>query len=125
MSRKVLTAEEFFVAGKLRREWVPIPEWQSQNGDGEAGVYVTELSAVENELWEDEVTDDNGKPIAGRVMVSALTRAVVDETGNRLFMPEQIEQLKANSGKIAGRLYRVFKRLNVSTDADVEDAVKN
>lgn len=124
MTRKVLTAEEFFVAGKLNREWVPIPEWPSENGD-EAGVYVTELSAVENECWESEVTDDKGRPIPGRVIVSALARAVVDEAGNRLFTPEQIEQVKANSGKIAGRLYRVFKRLNVVTDDVVEDAKKN
>lgn len=124
MTRKVLTADEFFVAGKLKREWVPIPEWPSQNGD-EAGVYVAELSAVDSECWEDEVTDDKGRPVAGRVMVNALARAVVDEAGNRLFTPEQIEQVKTNSGKITGRLYRVFKRLNVVTDDVVEGAAKN
>jgi hypothetical protein len=58
-------------------------------------------------------------------MVSALTRAIVDENGNRIFTPDQLDKLKTSSGKVAGRLYRVFKRLNIVTDDKVEDLAKN
>lgn len=117
--RQVLKAEDF--SARLNKEWVPIPEWPRNNGH-EAGVYVRELDAVESEIWEDEVTDDRGRPIPGRVMQCAITRAVVDESGKPIFTKEQAAQL---SGRVAGRLYRVFKRLNVATDADVEGAAKN
>lgn len=128
-SKRVLTAEEIFVSDDMRREWVATPEWRPSdcNGD-ECGLYVSTLDAVEKEKWEDEITNSKGERDTGKtgfVMASALARACVNDSGARVFTTEQVDRLARKSGAVVARLWQVFRKLNVLTDADVSELVKN
>lgn len=119
--RRVLTAEDIFICDDLPREWVATPEWRASNANGdECGVYVCTLDAVEKEKWEEEYARK-----IGIIMSSALSRACVNENGDRIFTGEQIEKLSKKSGLAVSRLWQVFRKLNVVTDADVNEQAKN
>lgn len=120
-SRRVLTAEEIFICDDLPREWVPTPDWRPPDANGEdCGLYVITLDAVEKEKWEEAYA---GK--TGIIMASALSIACVNENGERVFTTEQIEKLKRKSGLTVARLWQTFRKLNVVTDVDVSEQVKN
>lgn len=127
--RCVLNAEQILASDDLVRVWVSTPEWKTpdMNGD-ECGVYVTTLDGREKEHWEEEITDARGlrdKAKVGILMATALSRSCVDEGGNRIFTAEQVEKIAGKSGAVLVRLFKVFRQLNVITDADMDEMVKN
>lgn len=124
-TRRILTAEEIFAAGKPKRQFVQIPEWIGDNGDI-GGVYIVQLGAVEYEQWQSETRDNFGKPLFGKVYTSALLRAAQDEDGKPVFTKEMLERLNTTAGQTLARLYAVFERLNgLPTDEEVDELVKN
>lgn len=127
--RRVLTPDEIFISNDLPREWVSTPEWRPENANGdECGLYVSTLDAASKEQWESEVLTSRGEPKsdkAGLVMALALSRSCVDESGQRVFNVDQVEQLSRKSSAVIGRLWTVFRRLNLVTESDVSELVKN
>ena len=123
MKKRVLTAAEIFICKDLHRVWVPTPEWTpaDTNGD-ECGVYVTTLDARQKEKWE---TDLQNMRNEGTGMASALALSCVTETGDRVFTTQDIEKIADHSGLVVGRLWQVFRALNIVTDTDVSELVKN
>lgn len=127
--RRVLKADEIFITEDLVRVWVPTPEWKPAGSNGEeCGVYVTTLDGRDKEQWEDEITDAKGNRDANKVgmlMATALSRSCVDGQGNRIFSVDQVGQIAKKSGVVLARLWAAFRKLNVITDADVSEMVKN
>lgn len=129
MTRRVLTSEEIFISNDLPREWVSTPEWRPADANGdECGLYVSTLDAASKEQWESEITTRLGErdeDKTGLVMALALSRSCVTEAGERIFTPDQVERLSRKSGPVVTRLWSVFRRMNVVTDADVSELAKN
>lgn len=119
----ILTKDQIYAASDLPTEHVPVPEWGGE-------LIVKTMTSAERDQWEEEWLiwreNVNGDRDAFRYYDAFLvSRTVVDESGGRMFIQEDVKKLADKSARVIGRLSEVARRLNFITAADVESAVKN
>lgn len=114
---QILTREMILAANDLPVESVEVPEWGGS-------VYVKALSVEQREALED-VLFRQGKRDQFRAELVAMS--AVDENGERLFLPEDVEQLRKKSFAAVERMFIAAKRLSaIGVRSEVnEEAQKN
>ena len=106
-------------------EDVDVPEWGGT-------VRVKALSGLERDRWEQSLlveTKQGSKTVLKPDMANARAKlcalCIVDEKGNRVFSPDDVQLLGNKSGAALDRVYDVAQRLSGLSPEDVEDLAGN
>jgi hypothetical protein len=113
-----LTRDEILQAADIQYEDVDVPEWGGT-------VRVRSLTGAERDALEGSIAELEGLEIYKNFRARLVTRAVVDETGKRLFSDKDIERLGEKSGAALDRVFSVAQRLSGLTKADIEELTAN
>lgn len=116
----MLTKEQILTAEDLPREKVEVPEWGGH-------VYVQTLTARAKEEWETSMLnsrDENKNSLIVRASLAVLTCCTED--GERLFTPDDIDDLNEKSGSALEKIFSAASGLNkVGDSTDVDESAKN
>lgn len=117
----VLTRDLILSQKKLKMQEVEVPEW-------EGSVFVRELSGQERDEFEEGVylqkgdkTTTNFKNFRARLVVVS----TCDAEGNRLFTPDDVEEVGRTSAAALERIYKVAEMLSGFRKKDVDELTKN
>lgn len=112
----LLTKAAILAAEDRRYVVVDVPEWGG-------AVRVGEMSALQRDRWSLEVVRQRDSGGVNSVSVRALVVAycAVDEQGEPLFAPEDVEALGTKNGRAVDRVFAAAAELNVLTDKAAED----
>jgi hypothetical protein len=116
-----LSRAAILAATDLPRETVSVPEW---GGD----VLVQGLTAKERDDFEISLSTGKGKSQENNfrnLRARLVARAVVDESGARLFGDMDIAALGGKSAVVLQRLFEAAQRLSGFTTADVAELTGN
>lgn len=105
----------------LRTEDVEVPEWGGT-------VTVRELTGRERDAFEGSIVEQKGKKSVvnlDNMRAKFVAACAVDEQGQLIFFPSDVERLGDLSAAALNRVFDVGRRLSGLTDDDVEELVKN
>jgi hypothetical protein len=114
-----LTKSQILSADDLKKETVTVPQW---GGD----VIVSQFGASERDQYDGKLIaiGNDPKEIKGlRALVCSL--CLVDDLGNKLFSPQDVEALGRKSDAALTSIYKVAQRLNGLGPEAQDDAEKN
>lgn len=118
-----LTRDQIMAFRSKDRETVvvEVPEWGG-------AVTLRELSARERDAFEASTVDGHGKKM--RINIENLRARLVaacaiDEQGQALFYPSDVELLGDLSASAVDRLFSAARELNGMTESDVEELAGN
>lgn len=117
----VLTRDEIVKQRELQTELVPVPEWGGE-------VIVRALSGRERDAFEAAIVEQKGrKAIVNTQNIRArlVATAVVDEHGQPIFYPSDVDLLGEQSAAALDRVFSVARRLSGMSEDDVEELAKN
>lgn len=135
--RKTFVRPEYVATVQdVKTEEVRVPEWDSEGV--EAWVLVRGMTGIERDDWEAEMAPDpqiaqrwnrmspkERQAVVRQRMQGArarlIARCCVDEEGNRLFSPGDVEMLAQKSAAALERIYKVAARLSGIRDGEVEE----
>lgn len=113
-----LTREAILAATSLPTEEVDVPEWGGT-------VIVRAMDGVTRDQWESSTLVARGGAVTRdtvNIRAKLVALCVIDpETGQRLFMPEDVDVLGKLSGAALSRVFGVAARLGGLADEDVEE----
>lgn len=112
-----LNRDAILAAEDLRTETVQVPEWGGE-------VKVRSLMGFERDQFEASLFED-GQKTASNVRAKLICACTVDDQGDRLFAPADLEALGKKSAAALDRVFTVAQRLNRLARRDVEDLAKN
>jgi hypothetical protein len=119
---KILTRQDIVDAQDIQTETVEVPEWGG-------AVIVKMMSGAQRDQYVQSATTLRPDGTRETNMVNVQSRLVVmcavDEQGNLLFGPDEVEHLGRKSAKAIERVFTVASRLNGLGSDDVGEAVKN
>lgn len=118
---KLLSKAAILAAQDLPTEIVDVPEWGG-------AVMVRGLSGRERDAFEADVQLINGKDITvnrQNFRAKLLSRCLVDESGARIFGPDDIEALGAKSAVAIDRVMDPALRLSGMSKEDVQELTEN
>lgn len=109
------------------RRAVRVPEWDA---DGEpCTVYVRMLTVRERDVWEARMTDSRAAGDSEEMIRNYRTRlsmlCVVDESGDRIFLDDDLDALGAKNWRALERIAVVALELNALRGDAMETAAKN
>lgn len=116
-----LSADQILNAKDIETREVEVPEWGGV-------VLVRGLSGLERDAYEQSLTMIRGKehlPNLTNARAKLVSRAVVDENGERLFTDRQVNALGEKSSIALTRIFEVVAEMSGMTDESVEDAEGN
>lgn len=113
----LLTKEQILNNDDLKSEIVNVPEW---GGD----VKVCTMSGFARDRFEASIVDKNGQNLSNiRAKLAACT--IVDDSGKLLFNEDDIAKLGDKSCAALDRVFAAAQKLNLISNADVEQLAKN
>lgn len=95
-----------------------IPEW-------DCDVYVKQLSAREQDNFEANRFDKNGKEKIMGLRARFVANCLVDKDGNKIFSEDDIERLSDKRGSVLNRIIDKCVEVNRITEEDLERLAKN
>jgi hypothetical protein len=114
----MLTRDQILKLKDRKTETVKVPEWGGE-------VLVATMSGADRDAFEAGIITADGKPSLQNMRAKLAAACVVDEAGNRLFKPADIEALGGKSASALDRIAKVAQRLNKLGDAELEDLKGN
>lgn len=115
--RTIVSRDEFFSAAlQVKREDVTVPEL----GEGKV-IPVWQMTSRELTNWERSNDDKNAASVRERFVVAVCR----DDSGVALFTQADVAQLAKCNASMIERLIDVGRRLNTTTQAQLDDAKKN
>lgn len=114
----LLTADQILTADDLDTKDVEVSEWGGS-------VRVRGLSGRERDRFEASLRDDRGETDTDNIRAKLVGRAVIDETGSRVFTDAQINALGEKSGAVLDRLFDEIRDLSGMTDEAAEKIAGN
>lgn len=118
----VLTRDQIMAAQDLATERVAVPEWGGE-------VLVKALTGRERDAFEASLTGDRvGRKVKidlENIRARFVAACVVDERGQPLFYPSDVELLGEKSAAALQRVFNVGQRLSGLSDSDVEELAGN
>ncbi len=119
-SAPTLTRDQMLAGRGMTLTRVEIPEW-----DGH--VYVRPLTNIEQDDWEEAITNATvGRSVSLRdVKARLVALTVVDAAGVRLLTMDDVAALGDARGSAINRIFRVAQRVNFVSNADVEEMAGN
>jgi hypothetical protein len=118
MKMALLNRNQILEAQDIKTEIVEVPEWGGE-------VTVKLLTGTERDQFESSVIDDKGKFKKDNIRAKLVLKCVVDEQGNPLFQPADLEALGAKSAAALDRVFSVAQKLNRMGAQDLEELAKN
>jgi hypothetical protein len=105
----ILNKDQILEADDLQMEPVDVPEWGGS-------VMVRTMTGSDRDAFDESLVpvgeDGNRHSDTTNIRVKLLTRAIVDEAGNRMFSAADMEALGRKSSVAIERVYAVAQRLN-------------
>jgi hypothetical protein len=117
----LLSRDAILAADDIQVEDVEVPEWGGI-------VRVRGLSGTERDAFEAASLQGRGKNVQvnlRNLRARLVQKAVVDERGELLFRPVDVEQLGRKSAAALQRLFEPAARLSGLTEDDMEELAKN
>jgi hypothetical protein len=114
----LLTKDQILKQDDLKSEIIDVPEW-----GGEVRVCV--MSGFARDRFEASITGKNGGMNMQNIRAKLAAATVADEDGKLLFGEDDIIKLGNKSCAALDRIFAAAQRLNLITNADVEDLAKN
>ena len=114
----MLSRDEILKLTDRKQETVKVPEWGGE-------VIVAAMSGQDRDSFEAGIVTADGKPNLQNMRAKLVAACVVDEAGNRLFRPSDIEALGGKSASALDRIVRVAQRLNRLGDTQLEELKGN
>lgn len=124
---KLLDRGAILGASDLKFIEVKVPEWTNQES-GANMVRVRSITGTDRDEFEAVLLVERAEGKTGpprNVRARLVSIAVVDEAGNKIFTPEDIETLGQKSAKALDRVYAAAAKLNAFSQADIEELEKN
>lgn len=121
---KLLSAEDILNANDLKFEVVEVPEWGGS-------VRVRTMTGYERDEFEAQIARQstgegkNTKVDMRGLKIKVLSLTLVNDKGELLFSPEQVQKLEKKSGKALDDVFQVASKLNGLGDKELEELVKN
>ena len=114
-----LSAEAILKADDTgERVRVDVPEWGGF-------VFVGMMTGAERDRWEISTSNALEKPGTANVRASLCAATMCDETGKRIFTPNQANDLGRKSAAALDRVYTAARKLNKVSEGDIEELEKN
>lgn len=107
-------AEDIMAADQAQALKVHVPEWK-------CNVWIRSLPLGELQAWELACLRSKGEGVDD-YRTRYLAKCLVDESGKELFTSEQ---LKAISGTVGARLFKIAQKHNDLDEGDIQDIGKN
>ncbi len=114
----LLTKEQILKQDDLKSEIVEVPEW---GGD----VRVCTMSGFARDRFEAGITGKNGGTNMSNIRAKLAAATIVDEDGKLLFDEADISKLGNKSCAALDRVFAAAQRLNLISNADVDELAKN
>lgn len=114
----MLTREAILKANDRRSETIEVPEWGGS-------VRVMSMSGHDRDAFESSIVTADGRTNMVGMRAKLVAACVVDEQGNRLFKPADIEALGGKSASALDRIVAVAQRLNRLGDKQLEELKGN
>jgi len=114
----LLTKEQILKQDDLKSEIVDVPEW---GGD----VRVCTMSGFARDRFEAGITGKNGGTNMSNIRAKLAAATIVDEEGKLLFDEADIAKLGNKSCAALDRVFAAAQRLNLISNADVDELAKN
>lgn len=118
---KLLSKAAILAAEDLPTEVVEVPEWGGS-------VMVRGLSGRERDAFEADVQEIRGKDVRvnrQNFRAKLLARCLVDESGKRIFGPDEVEALGGKSAVAIDRVMEAALRLSGMGATDVQEMTEN
>jgi len=109
--------DRILAARKLPQIAVPVPEW-------ELTVYVRVMTGTERDAYEASVLRDKDTRLEN-MRAKLVVRCAVDENGNLIFTPDDVEALGGHSWVALNRVSEAAMKVNAMTDASLEELKGN
>lgn len=112
----LLTRDQILTTEDLPFEDVEVPEWGGT-------VRVRTLTGTDRDQFEGSMRPDKkgAKPKADNVRAGLCAASIIDETGQRLFTPDDVSKLGMKSAKALDRVFDVAARLSGLSEDDVKE----
>lgn len=118
---KLLTRDEILQANDLQTEEVEVPEWGGS-------VLVRGMTGTERDAFEESIIEVKGKKQninMQNLRAKLISKTVVDENGNPIFTPGDVDALGKKSAAALSRVFAVAQRLSGMSDEDLDELTKN
>lgn len=118
---KLLGRDQILKVNDISTEDVPVLEWGG-------AVRVKGLTGAERNDFEASMVQGKGKNASVNIKnatAKLVALTIIDEEGNLIFKPADVEALGKKSGKALSRVYEVSARLSGITEEDMEELTKN
>lgn len=118
---KRLTGEEILATDDLKREDVPIPEWDTF-------VTVQELTATARDEYESsivQIVGDETRVDSRNLRAKLVAISCVDENGEPLWTPDQVAAIGLKSATAIDRIVDVAKRLSGIGESELAEVGKD
>jgi hypothetical protein len=109
-----LSRDQILSANDIVREEVSVPEWGGS-------VFVSVMSGVERDQWEREIQSLGREKFLDNLRARLAAHTIIDESGQRIFTKDDIDQLGRKSYLALQRVCDVAERLNRLSPAAMED----
>ncbi len=119
----LLTRDQVLSADDIKYLTVPVPEWGGE-------IRLKSLSGSERDAFEQSVlvesADGESKKVdLSNVRAKLVAASAVDESGQRLFTPADVEALGARSGSALERVNSAAQKLSKLRKKDIDELLKN
>ncbi|MBS1170024.1 MAG: hypothetical protein H6R01_942 [Burkholderiaceae bacterium] len=119
---KILSKADIMAANDLKTETVEVPEWGGS-------VIVRTMTGLDRDQFEASMIkeDVGGKrqPDLTNMRAKLVALTVVDESGDRVFEPSDIDALARKSCEALDRVYRAAQKINGIGASALDGAEKN
>jgi len=117
----LLSRDAILAADDIPQETVDVPEWGGQ-------VLVRGLTGTQRDAFEGEMAERNGKKLSmniRNIRARLVSRTLIDEDGDLLFGPADVDALGEKSAAALDRVFDVALRLSGMSPDDVEEMAAN
>jgi len=112
-----LSRNDILNADDLKKEKVDVPEWGGF-------IYMKTQTGTEKDAFESSMLNAKGEVSLDNLRARMVAMCAVDEESNRIFSDADVEALGKKSAAALDRCFSVAKRLNGTTDEDIEQMGK-
>lgn len=114
----ILTKDQILNIDDRKTEIVAVPEWGGE-------VIVQTMTGFARDKFETNLSSTTGVNNMQNIRAKFAAACIVDEEGNLMFDDKDLIKLGNKSSAALDRIFAVAQRLNIMTDAEVEQLAKN
>ena len=109
----LISRDQILSASDIEYKEIDVPEWGGT-------VRIASMNGADREVFETVWINQAGEETT-QIRATLVALSIVDENGDRLFSPEDIEALGKKSCKALSRVFEVAQKLNGIGEDDVKN----